>query len=79
MEKLYYDRENKKFYVKELKTEKSGDILLVVDEQYVDVTDEIKDMVTEPQDKTLVFLQPVELWQIEIEAKCSCLSLQHIA
>ena len=51
MEKLYYDRENKKFYVKELKTEKSGDILLVVDEQYVDVTDEIKDMEKQKEQK----------------------------
>lgn len=41
MEKLYYDRENKKFYVKELSTEKNGDILVVTDEQYVDVTDVI--------------------------------------
>jgi hypothetical protein len=44
MEKLYYDRENKKFYVKELNTEKNGDILVVTDEQYVDVTDEIVEL-----------------------------------
>lgn len=41
MEKLYYDRKYKKFYVKELNTEKNGDILVVTDEHYVDVTDEI--------------------------------------
>lgn len=41
MDKLYYDRENKKFYVKELSTEKNGNILVVTDERYVDVTDEI--------------------------------------
>lgn len=41
MDKLYYDRENKKFYVKELSTEKNGDILVVTDEQYVDITDVI--------------------------------------
>lgn len=39
--KLYYDKQNKKFYVKELNTEKNGDILVVTDEQYVDITDEI--------------------------------------
>ena len=47
MEKLYYDRENKKFYVKELSTEKNGDILVVTDEQYVDVTDEIVELFQE--------------------------------
>ena len=47
MEKLYYDRENKKFYVKELNTEKNGDILVVTDEQYVDVTDEIVELFQE--------------------------------
>lgn len=47
MEKLYYDRENKKFYVKELTTEKNGDILVVTDEQYVDVTDEIVELFQE--------------------------------
>ena len=44
MEKLYYDRTNKKFYVKELNTEKNGDILVVTGEQYVDVTDEIVEL-----------------------------------
>lgn len=44
MEKLYYDRANKKFYVKELNTEKNGDILVVTGEQYVDVTDEIVEL-----------------------------------
>lgn len=44
MEKLYYDRENKKFYVKELNTEKCGDILVATDERYVDVTDEIVEL-----------------------------------
>lgn len=47
MDKLYYDRENKKFYVKELNTEKNGDILVVTDEQYVDVTDEIVELFQE--------------------------------
>ena len=47
MDKLYYDRENKKFYVKELNTEKNGDILIVTDEQYVDVTDEIVELFQE--------------------------------
>ena len=49
MEKLYYDRLNKKFYVKELKpnTEKNLDILVVIDEQYVDVTDEIVELFQE--------------------------------
>lgn len=47
MEKLYYDKENKKFYVKELNTEKNGDILVVTDEQYVDVTDEIVELFQE--------------------------------
>ncbi len=47
MDKLYYDRENKKFYVKELTTEKNGDILVVTDEQYVDVTDEIVEIFQE--------------------------------
>ena len=47
MEKLYYDRENKKFYVKELSTEKNGGILVVTDEQYVDVTDEIVELFQE--------------------------------
>lgn len=47
MEKLYYDRKNKKFYVKELNTEKNGDILVVTDEQYVDVTDEIVTVIQE--------------------------------
>jgi hypothetical protein len=45
MEKLYYDRENKKFYVRELITEKNGDILITTDEKYVDVTDEIVELV----------------------------------
>ena len=49
MEKLYYDRENKKFYVKELSTEKNGDILVVTDEQYVDVTDEIVTLCLQPK------------------------------
>lgn len=44
MDKLYYNRENKKFYVKKLNTEKNGDILVVTDEQYVDVTDEIVEL-----------------------------------
>lgn len=47
MDKLYYDRENKKFYVKELNTEKYGDILVATDEQYVDVTDEIVTLIQE--------------------------------
>ena len=47
MDKLYYDRENKKFYVKELNTEKNGNILVVTDEQYVDVTDEIVELFQE--------------------------------
>ena len=47
MEKLYYDRENKTFYVKELNTEKNGDILVVTDEQYVDITDEIVELFQE--------------------------------
>lgn len=45
--KLYYDKQNKKFYVKELNTEKNGDILVVTDEQYVDVTDEIVELFQE--------------------------------
>ena len=44
MDKLYYDRENKKFYVKELSAEKCGDILVATDERYVDVTDEIVEL-----------------------------------
>lgn len=47
MEKLYYDRANKKFYVKELNVEKNGDILVATDEQYVDVTDEIIELFQE--------------------------------
>ena len=47
MDKLYYDRENKKFYVKELSTEKNGNILVVTDEQYVDITDEIVELFQE--------------------------------
>lgn len=47
MTELYYDRENKKFYVKELSTEKNEDILVVTDEQYVDVTDEIVEIFQE--------------------------------
>ena len=44
MDKLYYDRANKKFYVKELTTEKNGNILVITDEQYVDITDEIVEL-----------------------------------
>ena len=47
MTELYYDRENKKFYVKELSTEKNGDILVITDEQYVDITDEIVELFQE--------------------------------
>jgi hypothetical protein len=47
MDKLYYDRENKKLYAKELITEKNGDILVVTDKQYVDVTDEIVEIFQE--------------------------------
>lgn len=47
MDKLYYDRASKRFYVKELNTEKNGDILVVTDEQYVDVTDEIVTLIQE--------------------------------
>lgn len=47
MEKLYYDRENKKFYVREFITEKNGDILIATDEKYVDVTDEIVELFQE--------------------------------
>lgn len=47
MGELYYDKENKKFYVKELNTEKNGDILVVTDEHYVDVTDEIVELFQE--------------------------------
>lgn len=43
MEKLYYDRENKKFYVKELNIENN----VITDEQYVDVTDEIVTLIQE--------------------------------
>ena len=43
MEKLYYDRENKKFYVKELDSVNN----VVTDEQYVDVTDEIVTLIQE--------------------------------
>lgn len=41
MDKLFYDRKSKKLYVKELISEKSGDILVVHNEAYIDVTDEI--------------------------------------
>jgi hypothetical protein len=47
MDKLYYNRENKKLYVKELNTEKCGDILVATDERYVDVTDEIVTLIQE--------------------------------
>ena len=55
MDKLYYDRASKRFYVKELNTEKCGDILVVTDEQYVDVTDEIVELFQEHIDKCYVF------------------------
>ena len=47
MEKLYYDRENKKFYVKVLITNSQGFMEVVTDEQYVDVTDEIVELFQE--------------------------------
>lgn len=47
MDKLYYDKKNKKFFIKEVSTEKNGDILVVTDEQYVDVTDEIVELFQE--------------------------------
>ena len=47
MDKMYYDRKKKKFYVKEVSTEKYGDVLVATDEQYVDVTDEIVELFQE--------------------------------
>lgn len=47
MNKLYYDKKNKKFFIKEVSIEKNGDILIVTDEQYVDVTDEIVELFQE--------------------------------
>jgi len=47
MGELYYDRENKKFYVREIITEKNGDILIATDEKYVDITDEIVELFQE--------------------------------
>lgn len=47
MDKLYYDKKNKKFFIKEVSTEKNGDILVVTDEQYVDITDEIVELFQE--------------------------------
>lgn len=44
MDKLYYDRENKKFYVKELVTNRQGFMVVATDEEYVDVTDEIVEL-----------------------------------
>ena len=41
MDKLYYDRENKKFYVIELHTHDAGGNLVVDYEELVDITDEI--------------------------------------
>ena len=47
MNELFYDKENKKFYVRELITERNGNILIATDEQYVDVTDEIVELFQE--------------------------------
>ena len=47
MNELFYDKENKKFYVRELITEKNGDILIATDEKYVDVTDEMVELFQE--------------------------------
>ena len=44
MEKLYYDRENKKFYVKVLVTNSQGFMEVATDEEFVDVTDEIGEL-----------------------------------
>ena len=45
MNELFYDKENKKFYVKELMIEKNGDILVSTGEKYVDVTDDMVELV----------------------------------
>ena len=47
MEKLYYDRENKKFYVKVLVTNSQGFMEVATDEEFVDVTDEIVELFQE--------------------------------
>lgn len=47
MDKLYYDRENKKFYVKVLVTNRQGFMEVATDEEYVDVTDEIVELFQE--------------------------------
>lgn len=49
MNELFYDKENKKFYVRELITESYGDILIATDEKYVDVTDEIVTLRSQPK------------------------------
>lgn len=47
MDKLYYDRENKKFCVKVLVTNSQGFMEVATDEEYVDVTDEIVELFQE--------------------------------
>lgn len=44
---LNYDRKNKRFYVIEPHTHDAGGILVVDDEEYVDVTDEILELLLE--------------------------------
>lgn len=44
---LNYDRQNKRFYVIEPHTHDAGGILVVDDEEYVDVTDEILELLLE--------------------------------
>ena len=47
MDKLYYDRENKKFYVKVLVTNSQGFMEVATDEEFVDATDEIVELFQE--------------------------------
>lgn len=56
---LNYDRQNKRFYVIEPHTHDAGGILVVDDEEYVDVTDEILELLLEhsKDDKQLLCIE----------------------